>query len=159
VDVLAHSLWGGLLFGKKSERQWRWTFLLGAAPDVIAFGPFSISQLGGTPWTGFPRYVYQTYDVTHSLVVWTAITGIVWLFTKQFPWTFCAWGLHILCDIPWHEISFFSTPYLWPLKTPLVNGVHLAQLWLMIPNYVALSIAYARRRHKPVIQVPAWRAM
>jgi hypothetical protein len=145
VDVLAHGLWGGLLFGRKGQRQ-RWAFLLGAAPDVIAFGPLFISELGGTKWTELPRYVYQTYNATHSLVVWTAITGIVCLFRKQVPWVFCPWGLHILCDIPWHEISFFPTPSLWPFKTPLVNGVHWAQLWLLIPNYVALTIAYARWR-------------
>lgn len=156
MDVLAHGLWGGALFGRKNEWQWRCAFLLGAAPDVIAFGPFLISQLGKPAWTEFPRYVHQSYDVTHSLVVWASITAVIWLFTRNFPWIFCAWGLHILCDIPLHEITFFPTPYLWPFKTHLVNGFHWAQPWVMIPNYFALGITYAiwlgRRRQKAAVQ-------
>ena len=143
MDVLAHGLWGSALFGHKNEWQWRWAFLLGVAPDVIAFGPFLISQVGSTNWIEFPPYVHQSYNVTHSLVVWAAVTAIVCLFRKKFPWILCAWGLHILCDIPLHEITFFPTPYLWPFNTHLVNGVRWAQLWLMIPNYVALAITYS----------------
>jgi membrane-bound metal-dependent hydrolase YbcI (DUF457 family) len=155
VDVLSHGLWGSALFGHKSKWQWRWAFLLGAAPDIIAFGPFLISQLGSASWVEFPRYVYQSYNVTHSLVVWAAVAAGIWLFKRSFPWIFCAWGLHILCDIPLHEIDFFPTPYLWPFKTHFVNGLHWAQLWVMIPNYVALAITYAvwmdRRRRKPAV--------
>ncbi len=155
MDVLSHGLWGGALFGRKSPWQWRWTFLLGAAPDVIAFGPFMISQFGRRSWIEFPRYVYQTYDVTHSLVVWSAAAAAVWLLRKEFPWIFCAWGFHIVCDLPLHELNFFPTPYLWPLPTPLVNGVHWAQLPVLIPNYIALFTVYVfwlkrrRRNEKP----------
>lgn len=153
VDVLAHGLWGGALFGHRNEWEWRGAFLLGAAPDVIAFGPFLISQLGSSNWVEFPPYVHQTYNVTHSLVVWAALTAGVWLFRKKFPWILCAWGLHILCDIPLHEITFFPTPYLWPFRTYLVNGVRWAQFWLIISNYAALTLTYAiwmsRGRPKP----------
>jgi hypothetical protein len=152
VDVLAHGLWGGALFGQKSEWQWWTAFLLGAAPDVIAFGPFLISQVGSNAWVDFPPYVHQTYNVTHSLVVWGAVTALVWMFMRKFPWVMCAWGLHIVCDIPLHEITFFPTPYLWPFQTHLVNGVRWAQLWLLFPNYLALTLVYAfwRRRRRIV---------
>jgi hypothetical protein len=157
VDVLAHGLWGGVLFGRKNEWQWRGAFLLGTAPDVIAFGPFLISQVGSSSWGEFPPYVHQTYNVTHSLVVWAAMTATVWLFRRKFPWILCAWGLHILCDIPLHEITFFPTPYLWPFRTHLVNGVRWAQFWLIIPNYVALALTYAiwmsRRGPRPATAI------
>src|SRR5215831_5622108 len=153
MDVLAHGLWGSAFFGRKSDWHTRGAFLLGAAPDIIAFGPFLLSQIGRTAWVEFPTYVHQTYNVTHSLVVWAAMTAAIWISRKKFPWILCAWGLHILCDIPLHEITFFPTPYLWPFKTHLINGVPWGQVWLLIPNYVALTVTYAiwlgRQRSKP----------
>ena len=155
MDVLAHGLWGGALFGRGSNWQWRFAFILGMMPDLIAFGPFMISQIGKNDWIEFPPYVHRTYDVTHSLVVWAAVTAIVWLLRKQFPWILCPWALHVLCDIPLHTITFFPTPYLWPLSTPLVNGMRWAQPLLLIPNYLALTVTYAiwlrRRRQNPAV--------
>jgi hypothetical protein len=142
MDVLAHGLWGGALFGRRNRWQWRLAFLLGMAPDLIAFGPFFVLQIGHPDWRTFPPYVHEAYNVTHSLVVWGTLTGIVWLLRKRFPWILCAWGLHVVCDIPLHELSFFPTPYLWPLPTPLVNGLRWAQPTIMIPNYVALAVTY-----------------
>jgi len=150
VDVLAHGLWGGALFGNRSNRQWRWAFLLGTAPDLIALGPFTVSQMLISGSSDFPPYVYKAYNVTHSLVVWAMIAGAIWLFRSEFLWIWCAWGLHVLCDMPLHETSFFPTPYLWPFKTPLINGVHWGQFWLIALNYAALVITYATyvvRRH------------
>ena len=143
MDVLAHGLWGGALFGRKSRGQWRWAFLLGIAPDVLAFGPFLVSQFGSRVWREFPLYVHYSYNITHSLVVWAIVAGAIWYFRKSLPWVFGAWGLHSLCDIPLHEIDFFPTPYLWPLPTPLVNGIRWAQPAIVIPNYAALAATYA----------------
>jgi len=113
------------------------------APDILAFGPFFLSQFGSAEWRAFPRYVHLSYDVTHSLVVWTVLTGAIWIARRKFPWILGAWALHILCDIPLHELAFFPTPYLWPFDTPLVNGVRWAQPAIMLPNYLALVVAYA----------------
>ena len=143
MDVLAHGLWGGALFGRKDKPHWRAAFLIGAAPDVIAFGPFLISQIGRAAWVDFPHYVHQSYDVTHSLVVWAVVTGLVWLFRKSFPWILGPWALHILCDIPFHSIDFFPTPYLWPLATPFHNGTPWARPILILSNYVAIGATYA----------------
>ena len=46
------------------------SFLLGMAPDILAFGPFVLSRFGNSECRAFPGYVHQSYDVTHSLVVW-----------------------------------------------------------------------------------------
>ncbi len=115
--------------------EWRRTF----SPSARSFSP----SMGSSDFRAFPPYVYQSYNVTHSLVVWAVLAGTVWLIRKKFPWILGAWALHILCDIPLHEISFFPTPYLWPLHTPLVNGLRWAQPGVMIPNYVALIVVYA----------------
>lgn len=140
---MAHGLWGGALFGRKTSWQWRAALLLGMMPDLLAFGPFLLSRIGRSDFRVFPAYVYESYDVTHSLVVWIAVATLIWVIRKQFPWIFCAWAFHILCDIPFHEISFFPTPYLWPFHTPLVNGMHWAQPAVMIPNYGALILVYS----------------
>jgi len=141
MDVLAHGLWGSLFFGRKSWLWWAASFLIGMAPDLIAFGPYVLSR--PRHWMEFPPYVYQTYNVTHSLLVWGCVTIAVWVVQRRFPWILGAWALHILCDIPLHDISFFPTPYLWPLMTPLIDGVRWAQPAIMIPNYAALVICHA----------------
>lgn len=147
MDVVAHGLWGGALFGRKDKPHWRAAFLIGVAPDVLAFGPFLVSQIGSTGWVAFPRYVHQSYDVTHSLVVWAVVTGAVWLFIrKSFVWVMGAWALHILCDIPTHSTDFFPTPYLWPLATPFHNGTPWARPVFLIGNYVAIGLVYAALR-------------
>ena len=140
---MAHGLWGGALFGRRTRWQWRGAFLLGTAPDILAFGPFLLSRVGSSDFRAFPPYVYESYNVTHSLAMWAVLAGTVWLIRKRFPWILGSWALHILCDIPLHEISFFPTPWLWPLHTPLVNGLRWAQPSVMIPNYLALIIVYA----------------
>jgi len=148
MDVLAHGLWGGALFGNRSEQNWRWAFLVGIAPDLIALGPFTVWQMLNSRTTGFPPYVYGAYNITHSLVVWAVMAVMIWLFTSEFPWIWCAWGLHVLCDIPLHQISFFPTPYLWPFKTDLINGVFWARPWLIAVNYAALILTYTYLRQK-----------
>ncbi len=141
MDVVAHGLWGSLIFGRKNWLWWAASFLIGMAPDLIAFGPYTLSR--PAHWMEFPSYVYQTYNVSHSLVVWATATIILWVLQRSFPWILGPWALHILCDIPLHDISFFPTPYLWPLTTPLIDGVRWAQPAIMIPNYAALAIGHA----------------
>ena len=140
MDFLAHGLWGGVLFGRKSRPWWLAAFLIGMAPDLISFGWYVVSR--PERWMIFPPYVYSLYNVTHSLVVWAAVSGTLWYFRKSFPWILGGWGLHILCDMPLHDISFFPTPYLWPLKTPFIDGIRWAQPAIMIPNYAALLAAH-----------------
>jgi len=152
VDVLAHGLWGGALFGNRNERHWRWAFLLGTAPDLIALGPFTAWQMLSSRTTEFPPYLYEAYNVTDSLVVWAVVAVTIWLFRSEFPWIWCAWGLHVLCDIPLHETNFFPTPYVWPFKTHVINGVFWGQPWLIAVNYAALVITYTTyvgRRREP----------
>jgi hypothetical protein len=123
------------------------------APDLLAFGPFVLTRIGNSEFRAFPSYVYESYNVTHSLVVWATVVGAIWIIRRKFPWILGAWVLHTLCDIPLHDTSFFPTPYLWPLPTPFVNGMRWSQPILIIPNYVLLILAYTlwfglRYRHK-----------
>ncbi|MGB7949040.1 MAG: hypothetical protein WCH75_15250, partial [Candidatus Binatia bacterium] len=72
-------------------------------------------------------------------------------------WVFCAWGLHILVDIPTHSYKFFPTPFLWPVSGFEINGHNWATPEILIPNVVFLTIIYAwfffvgRKKHSQSI--------
>ena len=152
MDTFAHGLWGGVAFGRRGWRYFLFATLLGMAPDLLTFGP----RFFGWALAGFPDYpiepgttgapalaslsahVFTAYNITHSLIVWTAAFICLYLIAKKPPWLFCAWGLHILCDIPTHTTRYFPTPFLWPFETPYVDGIHWAQPWFLIPNYLFL---------------------
>jgi len=154
MDTLAHGLWGGAAFGQKNH-SWRWAFLLGMCPDLFSFGPFFLTHLGdiGERWAQghhgppdprtIPLYVYHSYNVTHSLVVFALLMAIAWKLYGKRSWPMAAWGLHILCDIPTHSTRFFPTPYLWPLPTPFFNGHSWGNGPFMLANYSSLALVYA----------------
>ncbi|MFA5974849.1 MAG: hypothetical protein WC859_01615 [Elusimicrobiota bacterium] len=179
MDTLAHGLWGGAAFGQKDARQWRQAFVIGLAPDFFSFGLFFVTHLSdlqerwahhhmGPPDPAtIPPFVYHTYDITHSLVVWAAVVTAAYIFlawrrrrsgfqthpySLQTLWPMGAWGLHILCDIPTHSMHFFPTPFFWPFPTPLVNGAPWGSGSFMLLNYTGLAVAYflllLRRRQK-----------
>lgn len=163
MDVLAHGLWGGIFFGRRSRRAWGWALLWGIFPDVFAFGPAMAMQAfhgeldrwsqRPPPLDSFPSYVFASYDISHSLVVWSAAAIAAAYWRGKFPWPIAAWALHILCDIPFHSIRYFPTPYLWPLPTPFVDGVAWARPDLLAINWALMLGAYTvwtiRRRRAP----------
>lgn len=155
MDFLAHGLWGGATFGRNGKSSWRWAFVWGMAPDMVAFGPAIIAglmtgnyfdwasyPLDGTPRSSISAWSYHAYHVTHSLVIWTCIASGLWLWRKRFPWVFAASSLHILCDIPLHTVNYFPTPYLWPFPTPLHDGFRWASPRFMLANYALLAATY-----------------
>jgi hypothetical protein len=155
MDFLAHGLWGGAAFGRRGKNSWKWAFFWGMAPDLFAFGPAIVAgaltgdYLGWANWpmNGIPRslasaYSYNAYHVTHSLIVWSCIATAIWLWRKRFSWAFAASALHIFCDIPLHALRYFPTPYLWPLHTPLHDGIPWASPRFMLANYVLIAATY-----------------
>ncbi|HEX9444497.1 MAG TPA: hypothetical protein VGA73_10270, partial [Candidatus Binatia bacterium] len=110
---------------------------------------------GPPPLSTLPPYLFAAYNVTHSLVVWALLLGLLCIALRRFPWVWLAWGLHILCDIPTHNLRYFPTPYLWPFPTPFVDGISWATPRFMAANYAALAavyltiLFYARRRAAP----------
>ena len=167
MDTIAHGLWGGVAFGR---RHFFWAFLLGAAPDLIAFGPFffrwalmgfpsypKAPGLNAPALEAMPSYVFAAYNVTHSLVIWTAVFLLLFLLFRRPVWIFCAWVLHILCDIPTHITRYFPTPFLWPFPTPYVEGIPWSRPWFLIVNYLLLGLSFGiwfwfRRRSKRMVE-------
>jgi hypothetical protein len=155
MDIIAHGLWGGAPFSRQPWRKFFAAVLIGMTPDLLSFGIFHamnpgwigrrlMGEISGPPaLESLPPYLFHAYNITHSLVVWGAIFGLLWLVRKQPPWLLSAAILHVLCDIPTHTESYFPTPFLWPFPTPFVNGISWSTPWFMVTNYAALVTIYA----------------
>ena len=97
---------------------------------------------GGVPLCRISAYSYNAYHVTHSLIVWSYIASGLWLRRRKFSWVFAASAFHILCGIPLHTLRYFPTQYLWPLPTPLHDGIHWANPIFMLVNYFLIVLTY-----------------
>lgn len=154
MDIVAHGLWGGALFYAQGRKKFLAAVLIGMAPDLLSFGIFFVTHpewltlrlvgniSGPPPLTSLPLYVFQAYNLTHSLVIWAVAFVLLWQLMKKTPWLLSAWLLHILSDIPTHASSYFPTPFLWPFSTPFVNGIPWSTPWFMAVNYGSLFAGY-----------------
>ncbi len=146
MDTLAHGLWGGMLAGWK-RRFWP-AFLFGMGPDLGSFGAWIGLRLlqGNFRMQGPPRpemipqWVYNNYDITHSLLITGAVWLALWRWKRDLAIPFLAWPIHILFDIPTHSVEFFPTPFLYPVSDFVVDGFSWGQRWFMIANYTALGV-------------------
>jgi len=154
MDVVAHGLWGGALFYSQGRKKLLAGFVVGMAPDLLSFGAFHVTRpgwivgrlageiSGPPPFALLPAYVFYAYNVTHSLVVWSAVFFLLWRLRKRPAWLLGAWALHILCDIPTHGTDYFPTPFLWPFPTPFVDGMSWATPEFLAGNYLCLVLVY-----------------
>lgn len=151
MDIVSHGLWGGVAFGRKSKKAFWTAFAFGILPDFLAFAPFFVQRilsageetlLRRPEVMSVPNYVYDVYQITHSLIMFMFVFGVVWLIRKKPFIPMLAWPLHILVDIPTHSIQFFPTPFLWPLSNVRVNGHSWGTPEVFIPNVIALAAAY-----------------
>ena len=153
MDIISHGLWGGIAFGRKSKRLFWWSFLIGIAPDLLSFGLFSVANIlglvSGPDWKlgsvdplAFPIAIYKLYNITHSLVIFALVFGLVWFLRRKPFLPILAWGLHILVDIPTHSAAFFPTPFLWPISNFTVNGVSWGQPLIFFPDIILLAALY-----------------
>jgi len=153
MDIISHGLWGGVAFGRKSKKEYWTAFGIGMMPDLFSFGVYQAADIlgivSGPDWTqGAPSsheiaaFVYGLYDVTHSLVIFAAIFGLVWAIRRKPFIPLLAWGLHILIDIPTHAANFFPTPFLWPISDYTFGGIGWGNAIIFIPNLILLATCY-----------------
>jgi len=154
MDILSHGLYGGVAFGRKNRKLFWLSFLTGIAPDLLSFGIYlslsflgffehpPFSSAGGPIAHEIPQFVHALYDITHSLVVFLFILGIVYLMIRRIPLWLFAWPLHILVDIFTHAKSFFPTPFLWPISSYTFSGKNWGSPYIFIPNVIILLILY-----------------
>jgi membrane-bound metal-dependent hydrolase YbcI (DUF457 family) len=161
MDVLAHGLWSNVMYRiipqtRNHKKHTLWGIAFGVLPDLVAFAPFfadwfwkiitnQASATFGRPdfaETALTRYAAESYNYTHSFVVFIFFLLIVWVTWKKFPWFLLGWGLHIAVDIFSHSREFYPTPFLFPFSDYNVNGVSWAHPIFMAINYGLLFIFY-----------------
>ncbi len=156
MDFISHSLYGGVAFGRKNKKLFWWAFFFGMMPDILVFGPFFVQRFvlvisnhmsffpnGAPDLRTIPQYVYQGYDITHSIVVFAVVFGLVWLFMKKPPFIVLGWPLHIMMDLFTHTTQFFPTPILWPISNAhFTHGIPWSEPIIFIPNIILLAILY-----------------
>lgn len=80
--------------------------------------------------------------MSHSLIIFGIVLGLIYVILKRFPWEMMGWLLHVLIDIPTHSYAFYPTPFLWPLSDVKLGGLSWANPWFMAVNYAAIIIVY-----------------
>lgn len=173
MDIFAHSIWAAIAAkkynstttAKYSERpliKIGWAALWGVVPDLFAFGvptlgmlvllvsgdlsptltwPGSHAVTDRIPWLA--DFIPRAYQISHSLVVFSAVFLTVWAVRRRAPLAMLGWMLHILIDMFSHTASFFPTPLFWPLSdAKFLHGISWADPRFMIINYAAMLAVF-----------------
>lgn len=166
MDFVSHALWGGIAFGRRDRSAFTAAVGISLLPDLLTeglFGALYLMGIGDMPtWdTGhpdivaYPPWAQYLYNGTHSFVLFTLAFLLIWILARKPVWLVGPWGLHILIDIPTHSLELFPTPFLWPLSSFKVDGMHwhsplvlIADLLMLVALY-SLWLARTRRRQWP----------
>ena len=151
MDTLSHALYGKGLFGYK---KYRWySFFFGIVPDIFSFGiyfiyliVFSEFEFGRPSRDELPYWVYDLYDISHSMVTALVFIAIANKINKDFAWPMLAWPMHIIVDFFTHSIEFFPTPILWPISDYRFDGVPWSNPYVLVINFVLIFVIFIYRR-------------
>lgn len=170
MDVFAHTLWaaaaarGVNLKLEADHSAYRfnigWAAFWGVIPDLFAFTipfiwvfwqrmilrhPVDFIRPGIEPTGTAAKMMelsHNLYNISHSVIVFAIVFGLVWALRGQPYWELSAWLLHIVIDVPTHTKDFFPTPILWPVSSLKFSGISWAEPWFMAVNYGALVLVY-----------------
>ncbi len=150
MDTLSHALYGKGLFGYK-KYGW-YSFFFGIIPDIFSFGiyfiyliVFSEFEFGRPSREELPYWVYDLYDVSHSMVTALVFIAIAYKINKDFAWPMLAWPMHIIVDFFTHSIEFFPTPILWPISDYRFDGVPWSNPYVMGINFILIFLIFIYR--------------
>ena len=151
MDTLSHALYGKGLFGYK---KYRWySFFFGIIPDIFSFGIYFIYlivlsefEFGRPSREELPYWVYDLYDISHSMVTALVFIAIAYKINKDFAWPMLAWPMHIIVDFFTHSIEFFPTPILWPISDYRFDGVPWSNPYVLVINFVLIFVIFIYRR-------------
>jgi hypothetical protein len=171
MDIVAHALWttaAAIPLRQQLRRPINlgWAAFWGVFPDVFSFAIPAAVRIWwyATGVTASLRpdaksaqhfqFVWQLYYCSHSLIVFAAVFGMVWVVARRPVLELLGWGLHILIDIPTHQ-GMFAVHFLWPLSSYGISGMRWESPWFLAANYGALIMVYfwmwvRDRRLRPV---------
>lgn len=165
MEIFAHTLWttaGVKVFNDSRKEKTKkisfvWSAFWGLFPDIFSLSlPIVIFAIGlimgdyGLGSLPHTREVINSYNIslilypmTHSLVIWGFVFGIVWIVMKRPPLVMLGWVFHIILDMPSHPMGVFATPLFYPLSNyKFQYGVSWASTSFFIINYSVLSIIW-----------------
>mgnify|MGYP001574126082 FL=1 len=158
MDIFSHGLWSYAIFHRKKYALK--AVLAGILPDILSFGPhfilsiFAGSFVRGKPsLSSIPEYVSTLYNLTHSLIIFTIVVLLIYIFFRKFYIWLLAWPLHTFVDIFTHDASFFPTPFLYPISNYRFNGYSWGHPKFLLIDYslivlVYIFIFYSKKRKK-----------
>lgn len=83
------------------------------------------------------------YRVSHSIVIFFLVFAILYIILKRPVWEMLGALLHILSDIPTHAVTFYPTPFLWPISDyTFTHGFSWGVSWFITLNYSLLLLTY-----------------
>lgn len=167
MEILAHTLWttaGAKIannIAKKKNKKFKinyfWVNFWGLFPDLFSlslpivvfifdyfFSGMSVSSIAQT------REVINSYNIslvlypiTHSIVIWIFVFGLIWIIKKKPVWVITGWLFHIILDMPSHGIGAFGTPIFYPISEyRFPYGISWASTEFFIINYSLLFILW-----------------
>jgi len=165
MDTVAHALYGvtffsrigfaGCFFKKKNDspvkrRNMDWTIFAAAGfsvlPDLASIGIYFLNLILNSQSPTFhnlPRYVFDLYNATHSLLVAALVCLILRKIWKPLFIPSLAWIVHIALDIFTHGHGRFQTPLLWPFSEYAFNGLNWWQHpWVVAAYWGALPLLW-----------------
>lgn len=164
MDIVAHTLWAGAgvaLWQRRAavpRRTAAWTIGLAALPDVLQMIPvlawwgftggafdavkaFAIAVPGRAPDlpASVTQLAYTLHCLSHSAIVATLATWLVWRLRGALWLPLLGWWSHILIDVFTHSSDYFPSPVLFPLTMRGFDGIAWNTPWFMGLNYLALT--------------------
>jgi len=180
MDIFAHALWTTAAAHSARSRLDKkihlgWAVFWGVFPDIFSFAIPAVVRIrwyvSGTTRSLMPeanspqhfQFVWQLYYCSHSLLVFLAVFGLVWVVVGRPVLEMLGWGLHILIDILTHQ-GIFSVHFLWPLSSFGFDGIRWESPWFMALNYGALLVVLGwmwarKRRVDPAVNQPQTRTV
>jgi hypothetical protein len=163
VDTFAHGIISYLGFGrnknikKKDRVKTAWlSVFFGVLPDLSSWTIYLIYRLfnggfGRPDPSIVPDWVMTLYGISHSILIFAAVIGIVYIIKKTIPIYLWAWGLHIAIDVPTHSRDFLPTPFLWPVADWYFPGISWGRIfwhyWTLILIWI-IALVYLEWKNK-----------
>lgn len=144
MDYVAHGLWSYIVFNRIKRPIY--AVIFGLLPDTISWVIYAVyrllflNQFGKPVVSEIPQWVFNLYNMSHSLIVAGVIIALIYIISRKIPIYIFAWPLAIVLDIFTHTRDFLPTPFLWPLSSWKFPGIQWGTWQFMITNYSVIIL-------------------
>lgn len=164
MDILAHGLWaaaGAEVLSRHvriTKKSYCGIVLFAVLPDILEYVPIVVWVAGGggaiavlyqfaiaTPGAEpilppiVQLLVHHLHCATHSAIVASAVTLLVWLLRRQWLIPLLGWWSHIIFDVFTHSQDYYPSPVLYPITYRGFDGIAWNSPIFMLTNYLLLA--------------------